>query len=75
LTYVKGDGLDSKEGASQRSAPDCTVRRRNKMSAVMRTLLGTLGLLVSLSVTVQAADKPNIILIVSDDFGYGDSGP
>src|SRR3954468_17679781 len=45
------------------------------MSAVMRTLLGTLGLLVSLSVTVQAADKPNIILIVSDDFGYGDSGP
>ena len=24
--------------------------------------------------TTQAADKPNIVLIVSDDFGYGDAG-
>jgi len=24
---------------------------------------------------VQAADKPNILLIVSDDTGYGDLGP
>src|SRR5262249_30840269 len=28
----------------------------------------------SIAVTAQAADKPNIVLIVSDDFGYGDSG-
>ena len=27
-----------------------------------------------IAVAAQAADKPNIILIVSDDFGYGDSG-
>ena len=27
-----------------------------------------------LAVSAQAANKPNIILIVSDDFGYGDSG-
>src|SRR5499427_4111028 len=30
--------------------------------------------IVFIAVTAQAADKPNIILIVSDDFGYGDSG-
>ena len=29
---------------------------------------------VLLAVSASAADKPNIILIVSDDFGYGDAG-
>ncbi len=27
------------------------------------------------ALSASAADKPNIILLVSDDFGYGDSGP
>ena len=27
-----------------------------------------------IAVTAHAADKPNIIVIVSDDFGYGDAG-
>jgi hypothetical protein len=36
------------------------------------------ALAVALTLSVNpaiAADKPNIILIVSDDFGYGDSAP
>src|SRR5215467_9342902 len=36
--------------------------------AIVATLAATVGPAI-------AADKPNIILILSDDFGYGDSGP
>ncbi len=32
-------------------------------------------MLLSAATPALAADKPNIILILSDDFGYGDSGP
>jgi len=36
---------------------------------------GLIGLLSLLAAPVAAQQKPNIILILSDDFGYGDSGP
>ena len=37
-------------------------------------VLGAAIATVCLATPVQAAEKPNIILIVSDDFGYGDAG-
>src|SRR5512139_1439103 len=49
--------------ATRRSA-----RIRSNLSVAMcAALLATIG-------SAVAADKPNIILIVSDDFGYGDAG-
>ena len=41
-----------------------------------RSLLWVAGLLcTSFALSAMGADKPNIVLIVSDDFGYGDAGP
>ena len=48
------------------------------MGRSVRPALAALALIPALlvhSLAAQTAEKPNIILIVSDDFGYGDSGP
>jgi len=51
------------------------ARRNREGSAMKRGLLWAAGLFsVTLAASAMAADKPNIILIVSDDFGYGDAG-
>jgi hypothetical protein len=38
------------------------------------TLLAASAALIGAVATTEAAAKPNIILIVSDDFGFGDAG-
>ena len=36
---------------------------------------GAVAATASIPASAQQAQKPNIVLIVSDDFGYGDPGP
>src|SRR5687768_10640180 len=40
----------------------------------MRQILASFVLLPFLAIQINAADKPNILVIVSDDHGYGDVG-
>lgn len=48
--------------------------KRNLITCGFPLLTGLAALLCA-AAPARAADKPNIVLIVSDDFGYGDSGP
>ena len=46
-----------------------TTRRQNLIAAA---LVGALALITSTS--VRAADKPNIVFILTDNLGYGEIG-
>ncbi len=48
------------------------MKRTVKMISILSAFMVVLALA---AMPAAAADKPNIILILSDDFGYGDSGP
>jgi hypothetical protein len=49
--------------------------REEKPMRQFFSLLFVLMLLPGMPATAQESEKPNIILIVSDDTGYGDLGP
>ena len=57
-----------------------TPQHKSRKGLAMKTLTtrlrngALLAACMSLSGVLYAAEKPNIILILSDDFGYGDAG-
>src|SRR5690554_3111596 len=62
---------------SNSSISDFTERAKNKLGALipLARCLGVVGIVtLGLAATSGAAEKPNILLIVSDDQGYHDLG-
>lgn len=51
------------------------MMRSDFLATLARLTMGLALALYACASPARAADKPNIILILSDDFGYGDSGP
>ncbi len=54
---------------------DVYLQASSRFVGLLSVILVLLALLAFASRPADAADKPNIILIVSDDFGYGDAAP
>ncbi len=68
---------DRKPGATSVAATIARASKKNPRSfgGTTRSALLAASVAVALGIgAAQAADKPNIVLIVSDDFGYGDAG-
>src|SRR5215468_10139740 len=75
--YVYGTMLGKTRGEINRRRSEVKVKqpRGRKMKHKLLIQLAAALCATLIALAAQAADKkPNIIVIVSDDFGYGDSG-
>src|SRR5918993_856986 len=70
------DPMTSDRASSQAPGGRCRLRRmRTKAALIGATALVSVGMAVPTFAQAPSPQKPNIVLIVSDDTGYGDLGP